>query len=246
MSREEIRQLFESGANALNQAKSSSDPRDHGDLIVEARRCLDQAIDMTERDNPNFGSFVHTWASAHALSIAFVDYSAELDLYLAASPLVERLNSWFQENHGRAAHKFDLKEEVLEDFWAGIVQIQDERYSSLDIPDLISPGALAASVDALGEAILHSGHSTTRVWNLCRSVALYLRMDLYNPSEISLCISSFTKATTFSDTRGDSSFPPVDEIDPSLSKITEKMLHNSQNKFRYRSLRNIAVFYAER
>ncbi|CAE6340809.1 unnamed protein product [Rhizoctonia solani] len=245
MNREEIIRLFESGTAALNQAKSISDPAAYGDLIVEAKRFLDQVIDLTERDDPSFGNYVKVWASAHALFIAFVDYSVELDSYLASSPLVEKLNSWFHDGSGRATKEPYVKEEELEDFWAGAGQIQDECCSSLDIPALISPGGLAASIDAFGEAILHSGHNSMRIWNLCRSIALYLRMDLYNPSEISLCISSFTKATAPKGKREDSPFPP-DGLDPFLSKTIERVLCNPQNEFRYNSLQSLAAFYAQR
>ncbi|GAB1523138.1 hypothetical protein RhiTH_006268 [Rhizoctonia solani] len=242
MSKEERNRLFESGIAALSQAKSSSDPTNYASLIAEAKRDLDQAVDLTERDDPNFANYVHIWASTHALCIAFVDYSAELDSYLASSPLVENLNNWFRECPGQIVNKFSIEEQELEDFWAGVTEIQDERYSSLDIPALISPGALAVSVDVFGEAISHSGSNTIHIWSLCRSIALYLRMDLYNPSEISLSISSFTKATALKDTNEGS----PDDTDPFLLKTVELMFNNPQNDFRYDSLRSLAAFYAQR
>ncbi|KAJ1307984.1 hypothetical protein OPQ81_002058 [Rhizoctonia solani] len=243
MSKEEISRLFDCGVNILNQAKSVPRSPNYGDSLAEAKRYLDQVIDLAERDDPSFDNYVHTWASIHALCLAFVDYSLDLDSYLASSPLIETLNGWFHNGRGQTTELY-VGDQDLDDFWDGVAQIQDDRYLSLDNPALLSPGALAASVDALGEAISRSTDSATfsRIWNICRCVVLYLKLDVYNPSEISLCISSLAKA--ISNNTGNDSHPDV--IDPFLLKALDSILHNPQMEFRKNSLRSLAAFYGQR
>ncbi|CAE6424521.1 unnamed protein product [Rhizoctonia solani] len=246
MSKEEISHIFDSGVNMLNQAKSNTYSSSYADSIAQAKHYLDQVVDLTERDDPNFSKYVHTRALVHALCLAFVDYSPDLDSYLASSPLIETLNSWFRrDGHARPTEELHVEGQELDDFWAGVSQIQDGRCFSLNNLALLSSGALAASVDVFGEAILHSTHnaSLSRIWNLCRSVALYLNLDVYNPSEVSLCISLLGNVIIMPDTR---EVPPSKDADPFLLKAIERMLHNPQNETRRNSLRSLATFYAQR
>ncbi|CAE6434461.1 unnamed protein product [Rhizoctonia solani] len=244
MSREEISFLFDSGVSILNQAKSNPHSPNYGDSLAEAKHYLDKVVDLTERDDPSFGSYVSTWAGVHVLCLALIDYSPELDSYLASSPLVKTLNTWFRDEGEQPREDLHVDDQELEDFWAGISQIQNDRCSSLDNPALLSPRSLAASVDALDEAILRSrSASSLCVWNLCCSVVLYLRMDVYNPSEISRCISSVARAAASGNTR---EILPSEDMDPSLLKAIDHILHNPQIEFRQNSLRSLVAFYAQR
>ncbi|CAE6532907.1 unnamed protein product [Rhizoctonia solani] len=246
MSEDEISHIFDSGVNMLNQAKSNPCSSSYRDSITQAKHYIDQVLDLAERDDPNFSEYLHTWASVHALCLALVDYSPDLDSYLASSPLIETLNNWFRrDDHAWPTEELYIEDQALDGFWAGVSQIQDDRYFSLNNPALLSSGALAASVDALGEAISHSSHnaSLSRIWNLCRSVALYLNLDVYNPSEVSLCISLLGNAMAMDDTR---EVPSSNDVDPFLLKVIDRMLHNPQNKTRQNSLRSLATFYAQR
>ncbi|CAE6484275.1 unnamed protein product [Rhizoctonia solani] len=243
MSNENIPHLFESAVSILNQVKSDPRSASYGDSLTQAKHYLDQAVDLTERDDPNFSNYVQTWASVHALCLAFIDYSSDLDSYLVSSPLIEKLNNGLRQNdHEQPTEELYVDEQELDNFWNGVSQIQDDRCLSLDSPALLSPGALATSVDALGEAISRSSHSPSSlyVWNLCRSIALYLKLDVYNPSEISLCISSMEKAVAPKEGS------PSEDIDPFLLKAISHMLHNPQNETRRKLLRSLATFYAKR
>ncbi|KDN48563.1 hypothetical protein RSAG8_02550, partial [Rhizoctonia solani AG-8 WAC10335] len=134
MNRDDISRLFESSVNILNQAKSNPRSSSYGDLLAEAKHYLDQVVDLTERDDPSFNNYTHTWASVHVLCLAFVDYSPDLDSYIASSPLIETLNNWFhRDNHEQPTEELYVDEQELDGFWAGVSQIQDDRCFSLVI-----------------------------------------------------------------------------------------------------------------
>ncbi|KAH7341338.1 CHAT domain-containing protein [Rhizoctonia solani] len=246
MNKEEISRLLDTGINILNQAKSTPHSSNYADLLVEAKRNLDQAVSLTERGDPSFNNYVHTWASVHALCLAVIDFSDDLDSYLASSPLVETLINRFCGEREQSARELYVDDQELDDFWAGVGQIQDERYNSLDNPFLFSPKALVESVDALGEAVSRSIHSasSSRIWSLCHSVVLYMRMDLYNPSEILLCISSLANSKAAVNNQKED--PPSSDMDPFLLESLDSILHSSQKEFRLNALQSLAAFYAQR
>ncbi|KAG8741486.1 hypothetical protein FRC11_014787, partial [Ceratobasidium sp. 423] len=68
-------------------------------------------------------------------------------------------------------------------------------------------------------------------------------MDVYNPSEISLCISSLAKAAASNDTR---EVLPPEDMDSFLLKAIDHVSHNPQIEFRQNSLRSLVAFYAQR
>ncbi|CAE6406128.1 unnamed protein product [Rhizoctonia solani] len=245
MSDEELDKLFDYGTSILDQAKLNPHSLNYGDLLAEAKRHIDQAVSSADRDDPKFSNDINTCASVHAFCLALVDYSSELDSYFASSPAIKRMNGWAHESPARLEKEPYDDGRELDDFWAGIEQIQDDQYTLLDKPELLSYEVWATSTKVFCEAISYSNPSGSlyHVWYLCLSVVFYLKIEVVNPSEVALCISSLTKAGALNDSKGDS-LP--DDLDPYLSDCIKHILHNPQIEFRLNSLKDLAAFYTQR
>lgn len=245
MSREDASRLFDSGVGILSQLTSSTRSLDYDDLLVEAMSCLDQAVDLIEKDDPSYSDYVYICASAHALCLERIDYSSVLDAYLASAPLLETLVGWYRQHRGRPLDvvPLDVDEQVLDDFWNRLDDVLDEKCSSLNPQDLLAPRVLATHIGVFSEAAsLSQGMDLEKFWHQCRATALYLRLGRYNPDEVSLSIASVFRMLQLN-----ASVTPPSSAHTVLQQIINKVSFDSALlERRALWLRSLAAFYMHR
>lgn len=246
MSREDASRLFDSGGEILSQLTSSPRPLDYDDLLVDAMNRLDRAVDLTERDDPSYGEYVQLCASAHALCLERIDYSPMFDAYLASAPLLETLVGWYRQHrdHHSQVVNLDVDDQALDDFWAQLEAVLDEKYASLNRQDLLTPQVLATHVSVFSEAASLPSQSAglEKFWHQCRATALYLRMERYSPDEVSLCIASVFRMLQL-----DASAAPPSSADTILHRTISKVPFDSARlEQRAFWLRSLAAFYMQR
>lgn len=245
MSRADATELFESGLKVFLEAKSPTRPPDYEELLLEATRCFDHAISLTEEDDPSYGQYAQFCASAHAACLLHIDFCSEIDAYVKSSSLIRALPSSSSQHAEGQTGGFSIDDRVLDDFWNGLDQVLD-RCSYAAHPDLVSRGMFAAHVDSFSEAISHSSGNLylEEIWQRCRATVLYMRMEQYNPDEFALCIASILKTIRLNDST--SRLTPTDTDHTLLQTIEYPPSDNSLLKARLSWLSLLASFYTHK
>ncbi|KAG8740182.1 hypothetical protein FRC10_004621 [Ceratobasidium sp. 414] len=238
MSREDASKLFKSGIDALLHAKSNPDSSDYGSSLIGAQQCLEHAVDLLEKDDPDYDVYSQICASAHARCLLLVDCSADVDAYLSSSPLFEVLVD------GRSTDP-NVDGTALDAFWRDLYQVRD-RCSYTTHIELTSSRALASHVVSFNQAIsCSSGNADLEcLWYTYRAIVLYLRMEQYNPDEVALCIVSLSRAIQLRETTG--LLPPSDTDPILLQVLPEPQCDLSASKGRLSWLRSLATVYIHR
>jgi hypothetical protein len=201
MSSEEESTLFQSGMDALLHAKANANSPDYDDLLIEATQQIERAVDIIEEGDASYNLYAQFSASAHARCLLLVDRSVDIDTCLSSSPLFEVLLDSRPRGPGDQFEDLEIDERVLNSLWEQLDEIRDQR-SCAARPELFSPRCFANYIASFNRAISCSSGSTylELLWNACRAVGLYLRMEQYNPDDVALCIASMRRAIQLEET----------------------------------------------
>ncbi|KAG9121960.1 hypothetical protein FRC07_001854 [Ceratobasidium sp. 392] len=245
MSREDASSIFEYAVGILIEANSKTDSPVYENLLVEAERHLERAVDLVEEADPDYSLYAQICASAHSRCLLLVDFSADIDAYLSSLPLLETLADIRSRTLDDHSTDLDIDEAVLDKFWDDLNELRD-RHADTTRTELLSSRVFANHVVAFNRAISCSLGDTylEYLWHTYHALVLYLRMDRYNPDEASLCIVSMNKVTQ---PRDNPSLLPSSGADPLLLEVlpeSQPDLPSFDKRLSW--LKSLATFYIHR